>query len=991
MKHRLPTTALVLGFLFSTGILPAQQPYPSQFTPQGFGGGGYMYSPSISPLDPNHFFINCDMGGIYRSQDAGQTWKMQPCQNIVSMVKGKVQFTSDPNILYTIRRSTTNLNDPLFRGELAKSADGGTTWQAMPDPTASGVQRLEVDPTSTQRLILNEYNQLFFSGNGGATWTSIFAPADDKIWLGGVFWDGQDIYVGTDHGLLVSKNGGASFFIENHPGLPTGTGIYQLVGAKSGSTLRLFCIPAPASEMFAWYEPLEFDGLRQGIFQMSYTANAAWANSRGNIPANVDLAWVDLAKNNTQIVWADGSDDNDFSMVFKSTDGGASWTNVYQTTGNQNISTAWTGAEGAFWLQQNAGALGFDVSDNDPNRVIRTRGQAELTTDGGATWRCLVNPQTFLNPAGQPTQINKQYKSSGLDVTSAHHLFWKNNNEMFLANTDVGMTYSPDAGHTWTWARNTFYDYGPVANPNWYRIVERPDNQHLFAAVSNLNDIYLGYRIQDWNVDGAHGLIVTSTDGGATFDTLHNFGHAVVWLEIDKNNPARMWASVVHSTEGGIFRSENGGQTWVKLPAPPRTQGHPYNIVSLADGGLVATFSARTLADGETLTESSGVFFSSDHGDSWEDRTAPAMKFFTKDLVIDPHDTTENTWFVTVWGRFSVWPGPNNQGNGGLYKTTDRGQTWTRIFAHETAESITIHPSKPGTAYLTTENDALFFTENLDAVQPVFEKVATYPWWRPKRVFFNPFNACEVWVTSMGGGLWKGETTGAACCTPPVVSVNDATICAGDTAILTANGADNYEWSNGETGNSISVSPGATAAYSVIGTTLGCSTSVVTVVNVNPLPTVNLGTDIILQQGQETTLDAGGNGLTYEWSTGAATPTIVVNSMGIYSVTVTNLVGCTSSDTVLVAIIVSTNDQNSQYDLSILPNPAHDLVNIIGVGSATLSVQVLDKLGRTVAEDNAVLKDGTTRILNIGQLTPGAYFIKIIGEDFIKTIPIIKQ
>ena len=80
------------------------------------------------------------------------------------------------------------------------------------------------------------------------SWTSVFAPADDKIWLGGVFWDGQNIYVGTDNGLLVSQNGGASFFIENHPGLPAGTGIYHLAGAKSGSTVRLFFIPAPASE-----------------------------------------------------------------------------------------------------------------------------------------------------------------------------------------------------------------------------------------------------------------------------------------------------------------------------------------------------------------------------------------------------------------------------------------------------------------------------------------------------------------------------------------------------------------------------------------------------------------------------------------------------------------------------------------------------------------------------------------------------------------------
>ena len=182
-----------------------------------------------------------------------------------------------------------------------------------------------------------------------------------------------------------------------------------------------------------------------------------------------------------------------------------------------------------------------------------------------------------------------------------------------------------------------------------------------------------------------------------------------------------------------------------------------------------------------------------------------------------------------------------------------------------------------------------------------------------------------------------------------------------------------------------------TTTYSVIGTTLGCSDSEETVINVNPLPTVNLGVDILLQAGQNTTLDAFQNGLTYQWSTGATTATIVVNSMGIYSITATNASGCTASDTVVVTIIVSTNAQNNQYILSIMPNPAHDLVHIICTGSSTTAVQVIDDLGRIVIEDNAFIEDGATRVLNVGQLPPGTYFIKIIGEAFFKTALIIKQ
>ncbi len=225
----------------------------------------------------------------------------------------------------------------------------------------------------------------------------------------------------------------------------------------------------------------------------------------------------------------------------------------------------------------------------------------------------------------------------------------------------------------------------------------------------------------------------------------------------------------------------------------------------------------------------------------------------------------------------------------------------------------------------------------------------------------------------------------------PIVSVENATICAGETAVLTANGADNFEWSNGETGSSINVNPTETTTYSVIGTTLSCRDSVATFVNVSPLPTVNLGADILLPSGQIATLDATGIGLSYQWSTGAATPTILVNSMGTYTVTVTNSEDCTATDEILVTIIVSTNEQNEPFNLSIMPNPAHDLVNIICVGSATSSVQVIDNFGRTLINDNVFLHDGATRILNIAQLPQGTYFIKIIGDVFFKPVPIIRQ
>ncbi len=129
----------------------------------------------------------------------------------------------------------------------------------------------------------------------------------------------------------------------------------------------------------------------------------------------------------------------------------------------------------------------------------------------------------------------------------------------------------------------------------------------------------------------------------------------------------------------------------------------------------------------------------------------------------------------------------------------------------------------------------------------------------------------------------------------PIVSVENATICAGQTAILTANGADNYEWSNGETGSSISVNPTATATFSVVGTSLGCAAApVFAQVLVNPLPIV-LVENVPICEGQTAILTATGAD-NYEWSNGETGNSINVNptATATFSVVGTSL-GCAAA------------------------------------------------------------------------------------------------
>ncbi|MBL7827460.1 MAG: hypothetical protein JNJ57_12560 [Saprospiraceae bacterium] len=377
---------LTAAFLIFGANLNAQLNYPPSFVPHGPGGGGYMYSPSINPANPSQIYLTCDMGGVYRSNSNGEAWQLLP--QIVSTVKGKVQFTSDPNIQYMVRRSTTNLNDPLQRGEIAKTTDGGSTWSPVNDPTATGVHRLEADPNSTQRILVSEYNQLFFTNDGGASWSVAYHPSDDQLWMGGVFWDGNQIYVGTNKGLLVSHNGGQTFSIETHAGMPAEEGIFHLSGAKQGGVTRLFVVTALQQEMYAWLEVLDLRQYIQQVYRMDYQQGATWQNTRGNIENGVFLNWIDLAQNDVEKIWAAG-DVNGLPLIFLSLDGGQTWSNLFFASDNENVLTGWGGDYGAFSYLWSGAALGFDVNDSNPDHVVFTDGMGHITNSSGSEWRAI--------------------------------------------------------------------------------------------------------------------------------------------------------------------------------------------------------------------------------------------------------------------------------------------------------------------------------------------------------------------------------------------------------------------------------------------------------------------------------------------------------------------------------------------------------------------------------------------------------------------------
>ena len=132
----------------------------------------------------------------------------------------------------------------------------------------------------------------------------------------------------------------------------------------------------------------------------------------------------------------------------------------------------------------------------------------------------------------------------------------------------------------------------------------------------------------------------------------------------------------------------------------------------------------------------------------------------------------------------------------------------------------------------------------------------------------------------------------------------DLEICNGTETVLTASGGDTYLWSNGETTESINVSPTETTTYSVTVSNNGCTTTAEdeVIVTVNQTASLDAGDDVDLCIGSSITLTASGAD-NYLWNTGEETASITVSPTSNTTYTVTSTLGnCSVSDEVIVSV-----------------------------------------------------------------------------------------
>jgi len=232
-------------------------------------------------------------------------------------------------------------------------------------------------------------------------------------------------------------------------------------------------------------------------------------------------------------------------------------------------------------------------------------------------------------------------------------------------------------------------------------------------------------------------------------------------------------------------------------------------------------------------------------------------------------------------------------------------------------------------------------------------------------------------------------------------AASSTAICAGQTTTLTGSGGTTYTWNPGSiTGNPIAVTPTTTTTYSVAGTgTNGCNGTTTRNIIVNALPVVSAApSSTMICVGQTATLTANGAS-TYTWNPGgpgtsiAVSPTVTTT----YSVTGTATTSCSNTSVLTLSVSACTGIEQvvNAGGYSIYPNPTSGKLTITaGVTKNTvIGAEVIDAAGKLVLKQSLnFTASESNQSINIANLANGLYFIKLTNsENKTETIRIVKE
>jgi photosystem II stability/assembly factor-like uncharacterized protein len=714
----------------------------AEWTALGLGGGGAMYTPAISPADPNLILLGCDMSGAYRSADGGRIWELIHYAQLTGSTRVRPAWHPvDPNVAFAAAGG---------RGPLKITRDRGKTWSTVPGGPGS-VQAIGIDPGRPELMLVGGRRGITRSADGGTTWHDAGAARGSVL---GFHFDqttgapSRTCFAATDRTILRSDDAGATW-----RDLDTKFGPGAIVSFAAGSnSKRSLCV------VYCSVESRRANGqLTGGIFR-SDDRGATWTSAMGaGIDRTIEEQRGQGAEQPAQYefvlttdveparVYASRASD---SRVFRSDDRGATWRNTLFTSMKSrdfNISPNYLIDETG-----NGGDVisGFGINPADPDNVIVTDWMnCTITRDGGRTWET-----AHTRSAEEPGHRGKgmRWSHTGLVVTTVWNYYLDpfEPDRHYIAYTDIGYARSTDAGRTWYWQTGR-----PLRNTTYELAFDPETPGTIWAALADLHDIP-----NENVISGRHywarasGGVGKSTDFGVTWhDTSQGLPpKPITSVVLDPKSPRGSRTLYASAFEEGVFRSDDGGKTWAKASAglgAPGVNVRACRIILHPDRTLFCLVTALR-KDGRSVADGPGLYRSIDGGRSWAwiNRSQPLL--WPKDYDVDPRDSR-----VIYLGAADA-----GRPEGGLYKTTDGGAHWTRI-ARKGGDCFgaTINPRRPDWVYLCiAEGDdepGLWLSK--DAGQ-TWRALDGLPFRNVQRITFDPRDDSIIYASTFGASVWRG-------------------------------------------------------------------------------------------------------------------------------------------------------------------------------------------------------------------------------------------
>ncbi len=248
-------------------------------------------------------------------------------------------------------------------------------------------------------------------------------------------------------------------------------------------------------------------------------------------------------------------------------------------------------------------------------------------------------------------------------------------------------------------------------------------------------------------------------DDGATWQAVfeEQASTSIGDLAVAPSNPDILW---VGTGEANIFRASMAGVGIYKSTDAGRTFQH----MGLTDTQTIARILVHpadpdvvyVAASGHEWTDNEmrGVFKTTDGGRTWNKVLYKSPRTGAIDLVMDPRDP--NVLYAAMWQRIRrKWSDPRVEpgyNEGGVFKTTDGGRTWTEMGAglpapeHRGRIGIDISPTNPDTLYALVDN------YEIGRVPPPGSNDA---YGRPMPEGAGFIKGADVYRTDDGGKTWR--------------------------------------------------------------------------------------------------------------------------------------------------------------------------------------------------------------------------------------------